>query len=148
MIADYKAQGYRLANLSSGGEGIGRKAVPTEEFREKMRQLVMGEKNPNYHHFWTDEQKEHLSTLRKEAGIAKMEKNPRAKKVMCVETGKIYGCQQEAADDLGMKSMASIHHALKEKRFVVKGYHFVCGDDIERLDTEEKRQAYLSSLQS
>lgn len=32
--------------------------VVTDEFREKMRQIVMGEKNPNYGHHWTEEMKQ------------------------------------------------------------------------------------------
>lgn len=32
--------------------------VVTDEFRNKMRQIVMGEKNPNYGHHWTPEMKQ------------------------------------------------------------------------------------------
>lgn len=59
---------------------------------------------------------------------------------MCVETGRIYSCQMEAAIDLGLKGTGSIYHALKKPSFVAAGYHFVASDDIKRLNTPEKRQ--------
>lgn len=145
-IAAFREQGHVLANHTAGGEGKGKKASVTDEFREKMRRMVTGANNPNYHHRWSEKQKKHLSDLRKANGMAKGGKNPRAKRVMCVETGKIYACQQDAADDLGLRSMASIHHALKNPHFVAKGLHFVQGDWIDQLDSVEKRQQYLSSL--
>ena len=88
-----------------------------------------------------------MSRKRIESGIAKGAKNPRAKRIMCVETGVIFEYQQEASDLLGLRSMASINHALKQRRFVAGGYHFVTGDDIERLDTEEKRKQYLIEVE-
>lgn len=42
--------------------------------------------------------------------------------------------------------MASIHHALKKPHYVAGGYHFVQGEDIEKLNTKEKREEYLLSL--
>ena len=106
-----------------------------------------GAGNPNYGNRWSDEQKEHLSTVRKELGLARYGNNPRALPVMCVETGKIYSCQQEAAEDLNLKNMASINHTLKERRFTAKGFHFVKGKDIELLSTEEKRKQYLREVE-
>lgn len=58
LISFYKNNtSFRLTNQTDGGEGMSGLVV-TDEFREKMRCLVQGEKNPNYGHKWTDEQKE------------------------------------------------------------------------------------------
>lgn len=50
---------YKLTNRTNGGEGSSGLIV-SDEFREKMKQLVMGEKNPNYGHKWTEEMKQNL----------------------------------------------------------------------------------------
>lgn len=148
MISELRAMGATLANHTDGGEGTADRKPRSDEYKESVRVKVMGANNPNYHNFWNDEQKERLSKVRKEKGIAKGGKNPRARRVMCVETGMVFLCQQDASDWLGLKSMASINHALKEKRYVASGYHFVSGDDIDRLNTPEKRKQYLLELQS
>ena len=135
-----------LANYTNGGEGTKPNKPPTDEYREKIRQMVLGKNNPNYGNHWSEEQKKHLSELRKAKGLSKGDRNSRAKPVMCVETGKIYGCQQYASDELGLKGMGSIYHALLKPHFVAGGYHFVQGEDIEKLNTPEKRNQYLNSL--
>lgn len=145
-IAQLKSLGFSLANHTKGGEGKRPSVARTEEYRERVRQAVMGEKNPNYGNHWTDKMKRDASRKRKESGMSKLGNNPRAKKVMCVETGTIYDCQQEASDALGLKGIGSIHHALKKPWYVASGFHFVQGDLIDELNTSEKRQEYLSSL--
>lgn len=65
---------------------------------------------------------------------------------MCVETGEIFSCQQAAVNKLGLKGIGSIHHALKEPRFVAAGFHFVQGDLIDALDSPDKRIQYLSQI--
>lgn len=146
MIKCLRAKGYVLANMSDGGEGS-RGRVITDEYREKYRKMCSGKNNPNYGHKWNDQQKEHLSQVRKQKKIAALGNNPRATSVMCVETGRIYSCQQEATMALGLKSMVSINHALKEKRFTARGLHFVSGVLIGQLNTEEKRCKYLREVE-
>ena len=63
---------YRLTNQTDGGEGSSGLIV-TDEFRE-IRQMVLGEKNPNYNHKWTKEMKENLRIKMKGRYIG--EKNP------------------------------------------------------------------------
>lgn len=46
-----------LVNKTKGGDGM-TKEVANEKFKEIMKYAVMGEKNPNYGHKWSDEQKE------------------------------------------------------------------------------------------
>lgn len=58
LIKYYKENtGYRLTNQTEGGEGSSGLIV-TQEFRNKMRNIVMGKNNPNYGNKWTDEMKE------------------------------------------------------------------------------------------
>lgn len=145
-IKQLKEKGFTLVNHTDGGEGSTGRII-TEEYREKYRKMNSGEGNPNYGNKWSNEQKEHLSQVRKEKQLARYGNNPRALPVMCVETGKIYSCQQEATDDLGLKSMVSINHALKERRFTAKNMHFVSGEMIDLLNTPEKRNDYLREIE-
>lgn len=58
LIAFYKTNtSFRLTNQTDGGEGSSG-IVVSDEFRRKMSELVKGEKNPNYGHKWSEEQKE------------------------------------------------------------------------------------------
>ena len=61
-----------------------------------MSSLTTGEHNPNYGHFWTQQQKEHLSKVRKDNKLAKGVNNPRATKIICLETGEIFDLIQYA----------------------------------------------------
>lgn len=49
-------------------------------------------------------------------------KNGRAKAIMCIETGKIYGCGKYAADDIKVLP-SSLYEAIKENK-KIKGLHF------------------------
>lgn len=144
-IRKYKQSGYTLCNLTQGGEGSPHPVI-TEEYRAKYRQMLKGQNNPNYGNKWTDQQRKHLSELKKSRGDAKGSNNPRAYKVMCVQTGQIFGCQRQAARSLGLQDGGSINHALKQRRFVAKGFHFVSGDLIVELSTKQKRNQYLNSI--
>lgn len=108
---------YRLTNHTDGGDGTFAKDI-TDEYRDKMRQLVMGENNPNYGHRWTEEMKqeardrcknrnyfgknnpnfghkwtaemkEKASNKRKADPRCKKENHGRAKKWIILETGDI-----------------------------------------------------------
>ena len=52
-------------------------------------------------------------------------KNPRARKVMCIETGKQYGCISDCARDRGFHPYKhNIYAVCNWKRETYKGYHF------------------------
>lgn len=51
--------------------------------------------------------------------------NPRATKIICVETLEVFDYIQQAAEKLNIKSSVSITRALKNKSYVASGYHFV-----------------------
>ena len=58
LISYYKNKtNFRLTNQTDGGEGMSGFVV-SNEFREKMREIVSGANNPNYGHYWTEEQKQ------------------------------------------------------------------------------------------
>lgn len=109
--------------------------------------MSLGEKNPNFGNKWTSEQKEAASQRAKARGW-NGEKNPKARRVMCVETGKIYGCLDEAKKELGLASTASFAVVRNQPWRTARGQHWVFDDMIDLLDTEEKRKEYLKSLSS
>lgn len=108
--------------------------------------ICAGENNPNFGHKWSDEMKEKASKYFKESGSHAGKRNGRAMRVMCVETGDIFDTQKDASEYFKIKNVSSIYHALKEKRFVAKGLHFVSGNLVDELDTEEKRKSYLRDI--
>lgn len=67
---------------------------------------------------------QHLSESRINSGIAAGAKNPRAKKIYCIETDTVYSWAGEAAELLGL-SVHSIRQCRQGKIEHVKGYHFV-----------------------
>jgi hypothetical protein len=101
VIKDYREQGCELVNQTNGGE-MKEYSLWTEEMRKEYAERLVGENNPNYGHHWTKEMKDHLAKVRIENGTAKGGKNPRAKPVMCVETGEIFACKQDASEFLGV----------------------------------------------
>lgn len=150
VIKDYKEQGCELVNQTNGGE-MRQYSSWTDEMRQEYAQRLKGENNPNYNNHWTTKQKERLSKLRKENGLAKGGNNPRARQVMCVETGVVYDCKRDAAEFLGVgNGTSSIYFCLKNpKRVAGKGkYHFVGKEMFEQLNTEEKRKKWLEEIAS
>ena len=97
----------------------------SQEFREKISQLVQGENNPNYNHHWTDEMKQHLSEIRKANGCSANENNPRATRVICVETGEVFNCIKFAMQKYDIKSEGSMTVALKYPVRTAGGQHWV-----------------------
>lgn len=71
-------------NLLTPGENINwgtRNERVAKTLSEKLKGKNMGKDNPNWGNKWTDEQKKHLSDLKKAKGL-KNEKSPLAKKVL------------------------------------------------------------------
>lgn len=147
LIAHYRKNfpKYRLTNQTDGGEGVSGWIASTE-YRELMREKNLGEGNPNYGNKWSDEQKQHLSKVRKERGLAKGEKNVTAKSVMCVETGEIYNIVKDALEKYSIKTHGSITVALKNPERTAGGFHWVTGEDLKKLSVESERKKYLETL--
>lgn len=147
---------YRLTNIADGGRGavfsgqireeMSNKYYRTKEFREKISKLVSGENNPNYNHKWPKEKKEMLRIKQKNNPLYYGKTNPNAKKMICLETGKIYECIKEAMKDFNVKSQASFVFSLQDKARTVNGkYHFAyITEENEHLFCDEKyRFQYL-----
>ena len=75
----------------------------TDESKKKnsdsqKRLYENGYTNPNKGKTMSDEQKDKISNTRKEKGIAKGENNPRARKVICLNTLEVFGCIVDGAN--------------------------------------------------
>ena len=66
------------------------------DFKRKMSDLCVGERNPNYGNHWTEEQRKALSNHHKQLKRYLGENNPRATKVKCVETEQVFNTMKEA----------------------------------------------------
>lgn len=96
----------------------------SDEFRAKISKLVSGENNPNFKHYWTDDQKEKLSIKQRNNPIYKNENNPNAKRIMCIETGEIFECIKYAKEKYSIKSDGSLTVALKHPTRTAAGLHW------------------------
>lgn len=90
----------------------------SEEFRKKISELVSGEKNPNYQHYWTDDMKKALSEKRIKNGKSKGHKNARAIKVVSEELKLIFMCKKYASIYYGV-SQSTINVMLKLGKLVL-----------------------------
>lgn len=116
----------------------------SQEFRDKISQLVQGENNPNYNNHWTDEMKQHLSKVRKANGLAANENNPRATRVICVETGEVFNCIKYAMQKYNIKHEGSVTAALKHPIRTAGGKHWVLYD--EKYLNDDYRFQYLINV--
>lgn len=96
----------------------------SNEFRNKISELVRGSDNPNYQNHWTEEQKDHLRQKQKSNPLYAGETNPNAKRVICVETGEVFNCIKFAKEKYNIKSDGSITVALKNPIRTAGGVHW------------------------
>lgn len=106
-------------------------------FRNKISSLVRGKNNPNYNHKWNDEQKEHLSEVRKELKLAKGINNITATKIVCLETGEIFDLISDAQKKYNVKNISSFSVALKYRQKTAAGLHWLTYD--KKLENDEDR---------
>lgn len=97
----------------------------SQEFREKIAELVQGENNPNYGNHWTEEMKQRLSKVRKANGLSANENNPRATRIICIETGEVFDCIKFAMQKYNIKNEGSMTVALKNPVRTAGGQHWV-----------------------
>ena len=116
----------------------------SQEFRDKISQLVQGENNPNYNNHWTSEMKLHLSQVRKANGFSANENNSRATCVICVETGEIFNCMKYAMQKYNIKHEGSMTAALKYPVRTAGGKHWVLYD--EKYLNDDYRFNYLINV--
>ena len=115
----------------------------SNEFRNKISNLVKGSKNPNYGNFWSEEQKNNLRIKQKGNPVYKNENNPNAKKIICLETGEIFDCVKMAKEKYKVKSETSFSIALRNSARTAGGLHWAnyTPDFID----EDKRKKFLIS---
>ena len=65
LISCFQNMGYKLANLTGGGEGI---YNPSVETRKKMSKAQLGENNSFFGRFHTEQTKNKLATIKKQSG--------------------------------------------------------------------------------
>lgn len=113
----------KIIKIRSDPDGV----YKSKEFREKISKLVTGCNNPNYGHYWSDEQKEHLSKLKK--GKNTRSSNWNSKKIICLETGQVFECIEDAAEYYKIHCSSSVSIALKEENRTAGGLHWQFYDD-------------------
>lgn len=130
-VDDPQCWGY---NLQPGGENH----TASEATKEKLREKFSGEKNPFYGKHHTEETKQklretflgkpghkHTEETKKKLSEDRMgAKHHNAKKVLCVETGIIYGSIREAARETGQKSPTGVNDCCHGLRHTAGGYHW------------------------
>ena len=114
----------------------------SQEFRNKISNIVRGVNNPNYNNRWSLKQRNHLSEVRKKKGLAKGTNNPKAKSILCIETGKTYSYISQALEEYNVKDESSMSIALNSLQRTCAGKHWVVFNEND-LWTEEKRFKYL-----
>lgn len=120
-IEKWKNQEFRERQLKHRREGI----YQSSEFRKKISSVTKGDMNGNFGNKWTDEMKDSMSKKRVLNGKSKGVNNPRATKIMCVETGKVYDCIKFAQEEFQLKSQASLTIALDKPNRTAGGCHWV-----------------------
>lgn len=115
MIAFYGRRDNKkgcLVNMTNGGEGA-KGLIVSEETKQKTKERMTGKNNPNFNknisgknnpNFGNTGEKNPLFGKQKPKHSIRMsgKDNPKATKVICIVTGKIYGCIKDAAEDIGV----------------------------------------------
>lgn len=101
----------------------------SKEFREKISSIVSGENNPNYGHNWTQEMKDNLSELRKRNGLSAGINNPKATKIICLETGEVFNLIKDAMEKYNVTNEGSFTVALKNRARTAGGMHWMVYDN-------------------
>lgn len=117
-INKYKDMGFNLTNIQDGGE---------------HPPVLKGENNPMYGRKRTKEEKEKISKTRAERGLGRGGDNPKAKKVLCLETGELFNCVLDAQISKGIKTYSSLTIALCENEQedrTAGGFHWAFEKDV------------------
>lgn len=135
---DFKKKMINLRNDKNG-------PYQSEAFKKKISLIVRGKNNPNYGNEWSDEQKIHLSNVRKQRHLAEGINNPKATKIICLETGEVFELISDAQMKYGVKSISSFSIALKNKQRTAASLHWRYFDD-KLLDNDYRFNELIFSL--
>lgn len=91
----------------------------TERLSNSLKGKLAGENNPRYGVPRTEEEKRKQSKSMKGKYIGS--KSPKARKVVCVETGQVFGCIKDAKQWLGKGNIGA---CLKGRTETAGGYHW------------------------
>lgn len=156
--------GYNMCNISDGGEGSGLCGEAngfygkhhSEEIKqkigEKSKERNQGELNPFYgkHHSEKTKQKmrgrkksqEEIEKIRK-AVMGKQyfyENNPKSKKIICLNTLKVYNCIKLAIDEFGTEGIYNVVSDKCSQKSIVynnENYYFMYYDEYLNSSEEE-----------
>lgn len=97
----------------------------SEAFKSRISELVSGSKNPNYKHYWSEEQKQNLSEKRRSNGKSKGVLNNKAKAIRCVETGEEFPLITLAMEKYNVRNISSFSVALDNPKRTAAHLHWV-----------------------
>ena len=115
-IQFYNSFGENGYNLTFGGD-VTSGHKPSLEARQSSSEYMKA--------YWTDEMKEALREKQRNNPIYRNEKNPNAKRIMCVETGECFDCIKYAMEKYNIKTHGSITVALKHPTRTAGGKHWI-----------------------
>lgn len=130
LITQDKVEGDEYYNLKTGGEGGRMSKESIEKMRQSMIGKYTGEKNPNYG-------KKHDAETRKRIGDREYKygsEHVAARKVQCIETGKIYGSIKETG-------LSHIWRAIKDGT-MAGGYHWKYLDEDLKVELKQTKKAF------
>lgn len=120
----YENENCNGYNMTTGGNsakyyhrGGNKNQHHSEETKNKIRDSVK-EYWKTHNRKWSEESLNKLRLAKSGAN------NPLSKKVMCIETGEVFDCLQQATDSVGLASKHSIRVACKNPNRTAKGFHW------------------------
>ena len=123
LIEEYRAEGIALTNCTNGGES-GTFRPCSDAVKKYFSNKYKGKNNPNYNHHWTNEMKQHLSNVRKKNEVAVGVKNPKSKRIRCVETGEEFALVKDAMLKYNVKDHSNFSAALDKPTRTCAGFHW------------------------
>jgi|GEM_PF-2673974 hypothetical protein len=125
----YKSEEFRnkISDIVKGENNPNYAHYWTKEMKNHAREIKLGkydgENNPNYGNYWSEEKKKKFSEFMKNNGL-KNEEHGMAKRVVCLETGEIFKCIKFAKEKYNNNV-----GILNRSRVTIKAYHFKEIDD-------------------
>ena len=117
----------KLSEMKRGERNVWYGKHHTEETKRKLSEATSGKNHYMYGKHHTEETKRKMSESRRGKNNPMYGKHPHCKKVVCIETNKVYNSIGQAAMDIGC-SISSISSACRGKQNKAGGYHWAYFD--------------------